>query len=209
MPKLPHPVLGCLIRYIFFIFSWSWSLCCLTTFTCVMSFDSRSKGSTLCSLYCVRHATVHSFKGRARYKTVCIHHNSTKAKLWSNSCSEFQMLLYLAIPCKELLLGPHAAYIMFFNLYLPIFDRVDIKRRHPLTSRPLWKDSGLWLPFMWRCERLLCLLMRASRHWKRYVSSLEFFLIQHMGNASAWLVNALMFRDVRVIRDRMRVWVHE
>lgn len=138
---------------------------CLTTFTSVMSFDSRSKGSILCSLHCVRHATVHSFKGRARYKTVCIHHNSTKAKLWSNSGSEFQMFLFLAIPSKELLFGLGlglGAYIMFFNLYLPIFDRVDIKQWHPLTSCPHWKDSSLWLPFMWHCERLLCLLMRGS-----------------------------------------------
>lgn len=47
------------------------------------------KAALLCPLYCARHATVHTFKGRARNRTVCIHHKSTKAKLGSSGCSKF------------------------------------------------------------------------------------------------------------------------
>lgn len=59
------------------------------TFAFVTPSDSRSEGSVFCPLYCARHARVHTFKGRAGHRTVCIHHISTKAKLRSSGCSEF------------------------------------------------------------------------------------------------------------------------
>lgn len=48
--------------------------------------------------------------------------------------------------------------MFFFSyLYLQIFDTVDIKRWHPLTSCRHWRDSSrtFWLPFIRHCERLL------------------------------------------------------
>lgn len=73
------------------------------TFAFVTPSDSRSEGSVFCPLYCARHARVHTFKGRAGHRTVCIHHISTKAKLRSSGCSEFVIFTRLKKGKKELI----------------------------------------------------------------------------------------------------------
>lgn len=106
------------------------------------------KGTILCSRYSVCQPPSTVTKGGLT-KNIRTYLHSAPASLWIEGCFEWHFL-YLFELSKSwqsltiVLSGCQTAQIRFY-LYVPIFDSVDLKLRHPLRSL-WWKGlCDLWL----------------------------------------------------------------